>query len=42
VGIPCVIVGPGSIEQAHTVDEYVELAQLDQAFEIYRDIMLTY
>ena len=41
-GIPCVILGPGSIEQAHTVDEYVELAQLDKAFDIYRDIMLTY
>jgi acetylornithine deacetylase len=41
-GIPCVILGPGSIEQAHTIDEYVELAQLDKAFEIYRDIMLRY
>jgi acetylornithine deacetylase/succinyl-diaminopimelate desuccinylase family protein len=41
-GIPCVILGPGSIKQAHTVDEYIELAQLDMAFEIYRNIMLTY
>ncbi len=41
-GIPCVILGPGSIEQAHTVDEYIEITQLDKAFEIYRDIMLTY
>jgi acetylornithine deacetylase/succinyl-diaminopimelate desuccinylase-like protein len=41
-GIPCVIIGPGSIEQAHTIDEYVEIAQLDKAFEIYRSIMLTY
>jgi acetylornithine deacetylase/succinyl-diaminopimelate desuccinylase family protein len=41
-GIPCVVLGPGSIEQAHTVGEYVELAQLDKAFEIYREIMLTY
>jgi acetylornithine deacetylase len=41
-GIPCVILGPGSIEQAHTIDEYVELAQLEKAFEIYRDIMQTY
>jgi acetylornithine deacetylase/succinyl-diaminopimelate desuccinylase family protein len=41
-GIPCVILGPGSIEQAHTVDEYVEVAQLEKAFEIYRDIMLSY
>ena len=25
---PCVVMGPGSIEQAHTVDEFVEAAQL--------------
>jgi acetylornithine deacetylase/succinyl-diaminopimelate desuccinylase family protein len=41
-GIPCIIVGPGSIEQAHTVDEFVDLSQLDKAFEIYRSIMLEY
>ena len=41
-GIPCVIVGPGSIEQAHTAEEFVEVAQLDKAFEIYRSIMLSY
>jgi acetylornithine deacetylase len=41
-GIPCIIIGPGSIEQAHTNDEYVDVAQLDKAFEIYRSIMLTY
>lgn len=41
-GIPCVIIGPGSIEQAHTVDEFVDITQLDKAFEIYRSIMLSY
>ena len=41
-GIPCVIVGPGSIEQAHAVDEFVDVTQLDKAFEIYRSIMLSY
>ena len=41
-GIPCVILGPGSINQAHAVDEYVSVSQLDQAFEIYRSIMLSY
>jgi acetylornithine deacetylase len=29
-GIPSVVCGPGSIEQAHKADEYVELAQLAQ------------
>jgi acetylornithine deacetylase len=28
IGIPSVICGPGSIEQAHKPDEYVEVAQL--------------
>lgn len=41
-GIPCIIVGPGSIEQAHTVDEFVDLSQLDKAFDIYRSIMLQF
>ncbi|MEO1159121.1 MAG: acetylornithine deacetylase [Pseudomonadota bacterium] len=30
IGIPAVVCGPGSIEQAHKPDEYVELDQLDQ------------
>ncbi len=30
IGIPTVVCGPGSIEQAHKPDEYVELEQLDQ------------
>ena len=29
-GVPTVICGPGSIEQAHRPDEYIELAQLEQ------------
>ena len=29
-GIPSVVIGPGSIEQAHAADEYVEIAQLDK------------
>jgi acetylornithine deacetylase len=41
-GIPCIIVGPGSIEQAHTVDEFVDLSQLDKAFDIYRSVMLQF
>lgn len=30
IGIPTVVCGPGSIEQAHKPDEYVDLDQLDQ------------
>ncbi len=33
-GVPTVVFGPGSIDQAHTKDEWIEAAQLDQAAEI--------
>jgi acetylornithine deacetylase len=29
-GIPTVICGPGSIEQAHKPDEFIELAQISE------------
>jgi acetylornithine deacetylase len=34
-GVPSVVFGPGHIEQAHTKDEWIEVAQLDAASEIY-------
>ena len=27
-GIPAVVIGPGSIEQAHKADEYIEMSEL--------------
>lgn len=33
-GIPVVVFGPGSIDQAHTRDEFIEIDQLEQAAEI--------
>ncbi|HEX4612972.1 MAG TPA: M20 family metallopeptidase [Urbifossiella sp.] len=33
-GIPAVVFGPGDIAQAHTKDEWIDLAQLDPAAEI--------
>jgi acetylornithine deacetylase/succinyl-diaminopimelate desuccinylase-like protein len=39
---PCVVVGPGSIDQAHTVAGYVDMDQVEKAVEIYRRIMLAY
>lgn len=32
-GVPAVVWGPGSIAQAHTADEWIDLAQLDSAVE---------
>ena len=39
-GSRTVILGPGSLDQAHTIDEYVEKAQLVGAEAIYRAIAL--
>ncbi|MGE3315979.1 MAG: M20 family metallopeptidase [Planctomycetaceae bacterium] len=34
-GVPSVVFGPGSIAQAHTKDEWISLAELEQASEVY-------
>lgn len=41
-GIPSIILGPGCIEQAHTADEFVEIEQVEKAFEVYRRLMLSF
>ncbi|MHA1110135.1 MAG: M20 family metallopeptidase [Promethearchaeota archaeon] len=41
-GIPMINLGPGSIAQAHTEKEYVEIEELVNACHIYYDIMTTY
>ena len=35
--VPSVVFGPGSIFQAHTADEWIDIAELRQASEIYFD-----
>lgn len=37
-GVPSIVFGPGSIAQAHTCDEWIEVAQLKEAVEIFVDI----
>lgn len=39
-GIPTIVLGPGSINQAHTADEFVEIEQVVRAADIYARIML--
>jgi len=34
-GLPSLVLGPGSIAQAHVTDEWVELKQLERALEVY-------
>ena len=38
-GIPAVVLGPGNIAQAHTHDEWIEVAQVDRAVEVYLNLM---
>jgi len=41
-GIPAVVFGPGSIAQAHTADEWIDLDEVHQAAEIYYRFAATY
>ena len=41
-GIPTIIFGPGSIDQAHAAGEYIELKQVAQAFEFYRNCSMEF
>lgn len=38
-GIPAVICGPGSIDQAHTPDEYISLEQLGLGYKTYKELV---
>lgn len=41
-GIPSIVFGPGSIDQAHAAVEYVECGQVLKAYEFYRKFMLRF
>lgn len=34
-GVPSICIGPGSIDQAHTVDEFIDIAELERGAEIF-------
>ncbi len=38
-GIPCVLFGPGSIAQAHTKNEFIEMNQVVQAAEVFAEVI---
>ena len=38
-GIPAIVLGPGNIAQAHVVDEWVSLDQLELALQIYKNLV---
>ncbi len=35
-GVPAVAIGPGSIAQAHTVDEWIEISELERGAEFFK------
>ena len=39
-GMPCVVLGPGDIAQAHTEDEWIDLGQLRAAADVYYEVAL--
>lgn len=39
-GLPCVVIGPGDIAQAHTKDEWIDLQQLERGVDVYLALML--
>jgi acetylornithine deacetylase len=41
-GIPCVVLGPGSIDQAHTDDEWVAADEVVAASRIYEEVAMRY
>jgi len=38
--IPCIILGPGRLEEAHAIDEWVEIDQLINGSQIYRELIM--
>ncbi len=41
-GIPSLIIGPGSIDQAHAAVEFVEIAEVERALTFYRNFILRF
>ena len=37
-GFPAIVLGPGDIKQAHTIDEWVEVSQLEKIYYLYAGI----
>ncbi len=39
LGVPTVVLGPGSIQQAHQANEWLSLEQFDQGHKVYRSLL---
>lgn len=38
-GIPSLVIGPGSLAQAHTKDEFIDLQELDRGIDLFAEII---
>jgi acetylornithine deacetylase len=38
-GLPAIVLGPGNIAQAHVLDEWVSIEQLESALKIYTQLV---
>jgi acetylornithine deacetylase/succinyl-diaminopimelate desuccinylase-like protein len=41
-GTPAIAIGPGSIAQAHTADEYIEIAELERGAEFFTNFLRSF
>jgi acetylornithine deacetylase/succinyl-diaminopimelate desuccinylase-like protein len=41
-GTPSIAIGPGSIRQAHTADEFIEIAELERGAEFFTNYLLSF
>jgi acetylornithine deacetylase/succinyl-diaminopimelate desuccinylase-like protein len=41
-GIPAIAIGPGSIAQAHTADEFIEISELERGAEFFTNYLLSF
>jgi acetylornithine deacetylase len=41
-GVPSIVFGPGSIDRAHTADEYIEVDQVEAALEFQKRFLLSF
>jgi acetylornithine deacetylase/succinyl-diaminopimelate desuccinylase-like protein len=41
-GVPSIVFGPGSIDQAHAAIEFVDCDEVHQAYQFYREFILAF
>jgi acetylornithine deacetylase/succinyl-diaminopimelate desuccinylase-like protein len=42
LGVPAIALGPGSMRQAHTSDEFIDVAELERGVQFFRNFLLSF